>query len=434
MPTYTHAFSLIAETDKQIEIQQLAAASRDFISKSLLRAQKQIPNLEYCTDYLKLRAYTKKLHLFCFDAAFFATSLASINGHAKIGKAIPNYVLVNLLRYFNKARIEYQPYLKDKYKPLEEILEHRYYDVRNSLFQLIQSHLHERPQLATLNTFFIQFTCTEAQIQWMVKHSAGEEILINRLLRYSRSQMAISQWAISLLDESIWLPRKGEIIGRILDFDSSFVVPRGVIYRDLAELEQMLYQIKRHFTFEPIAGQGLFDSLTLEEASKRQMPMLVTPDGDLIDVNGDQATFAPEPQIIPNCPITTSFIFSMGKVGFHLIDNNKEIVQMLYQFKASPGFRYAYLSGNELHSEADPSEIFRRLDVKATVEYWLEQVPLFYKKLMLWGIHYSHLDHQQKLHLYQRHLDPEVFDTLLYIADKEENVPVLNWLMESQKE
>lgn len=360
------------------------------LKRLIIELDKVVPRndlIKTYADFLEIRDY---LSTYQFNAVVFDSMLSLINSLWTTTKRISRLDLVIKLRqYLNKENsLQLNDYQTRPYTFTQNLS----LDTRKQLFQLFKNTIIESKYVTAkqvevvrgiANNLLINVGLTANEENWLCNNVQHYPYILNRILRYPQKSTAISCWARENDTNTLYVTRRAEIIGWLLDEDQSYDVDNQRLLDDFEIINQQ----------DKEAIKTYRDDLYANEVIERDL-------GDIL-------------------PRKTYTDFETGSLTEGGVDLERPQLKLI---------RRPYSIPIEMNSGL----LMNIPDFKKMTQEFYEQIDLFKKKTMIWGIAHSRLDNSIKTDLLKKYNSADTVNSILYAAKKTGNSEILKWILNNK--
>lgn len=361
------------------------------IEKTIISIDNTYPNDSLITTYKEFLLQKEFLSCYQFNPVVFDNLLSLANTLWTTNTRISRIDLVIKLRQYLCRENSLQ--LKDYQTRPYSFTQSLSLDTRKQLFLLFKNTIIESKYVTAkqievvrgiANNLLINVGLTEEEETWLCSNVQQYPYLLNRILRYPQKSTVISCWAKENYSDTLYVTRRAELIGWILDENPSFEVNIQRLLDDFEIINQL----------DKEAIKTYRDDIYANEVIERDL-------GDIL-------------------PRKTFTDFETGSLTEGGVDLERPVLKLI---RRPYGYPIDMNSG-----------LFMNIpDFKKMTKEFYEQIDLFKKKTMIWSIGYSRLDNSVKTELFKKYYSVETVNSILYIAKKTGNSEILKWIISSKE-
>lgn len=357
------------------------------LKRLIINLDKIVPQNDLIKTYADFLAIKDYLSTYQFNPVVFDSILSLINSLWTTNKRISRLDLVVKLRqYLNKENsLQINDYQTRPYTFTQSLS----LNTRKGLFQLFKNTIIDSKYVTAkqievvrgiANNLLINVGLTADEETWLCNNVQHYPYILNRILRYPQKSIIISLWAKENYTNTLYVARRSELIGWLLDEDQSYDVDNQRLLDDFEIINQQ----------DKDAIKSYRDDLYANEVIERDL-------GDIL------------PRITYNDTETGEL--TEGRVN--LERPKLELTRRPYSIPIEMN------SGLFVHIP----------DFKKMTQEFYEQIDLFKKKTMIWGIAHSRLDNSIKTDLLKKYYSADTVNSILYAAKKTGNSEILKWIL-----
>lgn len=357
------------------------------LKRAIIELENTIPlndSIVTYSDFLKIKNY---LSSYQFNALVFDSLLSLTNSLWKSDKRISRIdLLIKLRQYLSKKDTLH---LKDYQTRPYSFTETLSLNTRKQLFELFKNTIIESKYVTVkqlgevrgiANNLLINVGLTADEEKWLCDNVQSYPYVLNRILRYPQKSNEISNWAWKNFTNKLFVTRRAELIGWLLDEDQAYEVDNQRLLDDFEVINQLDKQAIKSYR----------DDVYANEVIERDL-------GDIL------------PRITYN-DIETGEL-TEGRVALETPELT--LTRRPYSIPVDMS-----------------SGLFSNIpDFKVMTDHFKRDLDSFQRKTMIWGIAYSRLDNEIKTELYKKHYSTECYETLFKVGKKTNNAEILKWLL-----
>lgn len=238
------------------------------------------------------------------------------------------------------------------------------------------------------NNYLIGLELCPEHIEWLCLNASNSEIILNRVLRYPRKSKYISNWVKDNFNNDLYLTRRAELVGWIIDQDINYEIEKQILINDFETLNRKDIQAIKNYDNEQLANKMMMNEL-LEYLPKKPKPFFLDEADD--DGSYDNIIDLTEPSLI----LSRRF--------------------------------YAIPIDSSLHYPVSIP------DFDKLTQFFYDNIDFIHKTTMIWAITYSRIDKQLKEKLLKKYYCEETFSSLFRVSKQNKYLNLLEWMLVKYK-
>jgi hypothetical protein len=339
-------------------------------------------------DFLKMRDF---IHYFQFNLTVFDNLLKLTIDLWKTEKRISRISLMDIVKKYSYTNIQSEPkkFHNDKLIELPEKTCYLIFELFKMTYECPEKlSALQVEEVQKISSILIKDLPLSAECElWLCENAEKGERVLNRLLRYPIKSKIISKWARANFENDHFRNRRAEMLGWILDEDSSFELEKDVLIRDFDYINAVDLAALKDYENELVGNDIL----------QRELG-----------------------NILPQRSLDSfSFLETPNKNGFNPILNYPTL-----NFKRR---FYNFYNSKKLEKANNRDELIEQM----TLDFYSNlRTTLAITKI--WGIGYSRLSNDLKTELLKTQYNENTHRSLVKVANMNKNIKILEWILEEQ--
>lgn len=357
------------------------------LKRLIIELDKIVPQNDLIKTYADFLAIKDYLSTYQFNPVVFDSLLTLTNSLWKTDNRISRFdLLLKLKQYLTKKD---NLYLTGSHTRPYTFTETLSLDTRKKLFELFKNIITESKFVTVkqyggvrgiANNLLINVGLTADEEKWLCDNVQSYPFILNRILRYPKKSTVISFWARENFTNILYVTRRAELIGWLLDEDQTYDVDNQRLLDDFEIINQQ----------DKDAIKSYRDDLYANEVIERDL-------GDIL------------PRITYNDTETGEL--TEGRVN--LERPKLELTRRPYSIPIDMN-----------------TDVFQSIpDFEKMSHEFYDQIEVFKMKTMIWAIGYSRLNNTVKTKLFKKYFSTDIVKSVLYAAKKTGNSEILKWII-----
>ena len=339
------------------------------------------------SDFLKVRDY---IRFYQFNPIVFDNLVKIANDNWSTNKRISRLSLLEKIKQYlhnilqETTRNYYFRSTKHNFQLSVE--------TRKLLFSLFRKTFEERQYISRkqldeareiCNNFLINLELTPTEEEWLCLHVSISEMILNRVLRYPKKSVVISNWVKTNFKNDLFRNRRPELISWIIDQEPTFEISQQTLIDDFEFLNQSDLQAIKNYDDEITANKIIEQELGDYFPKKTQYDFFE-------DTYHDDKVILSHPELkLTKRPYAVT------------IDTTKEYPAEIPHF------------------EKMSEKFYTNLQIHQSIT-------------MIWAIAYSRLDNTLKCSQLKKYYSNETYRSMYKVCYRMKNMELLKWMVEQQ--